>query len=106
MKMWKSMQKEGYIYTGLGREKPCKNLEVKRQKIAVEPCWVGEREESFENFLKKMLWTCQDLTFKKTHLQFSIDRKSVSIDQNRQKFIENFKRNFDWSKNRLDQSKI
>ena len=59
-----------------------------------------------------MLWIGQDFIFKKAHLRFSIDRKSVSIDrksvsidqklvsidQNRQKLTENFKRNFDWSK--------
>ena len=49
------MKKKGYNgHTGLWREKPCKNLEGKRQKIAVEPCRVGERGK-FENFLKKIL---------------------------------------------------
>ena len=50
------MKKKGYNeHTGLWREKPCKNLEEKRQKIAVEPCRVGEREKSFE----KDVWTSQ-----------------------------------------------
>ena len=56
------MKKKGYNgHTGLWREKPCKNLGGKRQKIAVEPCRVREREKErerergkFENFLKKM----------------------------------------------------
>ena len=50
------MKKKGYNgHTGLRREKPCKNFEGKRQKIAVEPCRVGEREKSFE----KDVWTSQ-----------------------------------------------
>ena len=45
------MKKKGYKgHTGLWREKPCKNLGGKRQKIVVEPCRVGEREESLKNF--------------------------------------------------------
>ena len=45
------MKKKGYNgHTGLWREKPCKNLEGKQQKIAVEPCRVGEREESLKTF--------------------------------------------------------
>ena len=68
---------------------------------------MSQRERGkFEKLLKKMFWTSQDLTFKKAHLQFSIDRKSISIDRNKQKLTKNFKRNFDWSKNILDQSKI
>ena len=65
-----------------------------------------ERERKVWRSLKKMFWNSQDLTFKKAHLWFSIDRKSVSIDWNRQKLTKNLKKNFDWSKNRLDQSKI
>ena len=100
------MKKKGYNgHTGLWREKACKNLGGKRQKITVEPCRVGEREESLK-LLKKLFWTSQDLTFKKPYLRFSIDWKLVSIDQNKQQLTKNFKRNFDWSKNRLDQSKI
>ena len=50
------MKKKGYNeHTGLWREKPCKNLEEKWQKIAVEPCRVREREKSFE----KDVWTSQ-----------------------------------------------
>ena len=64
------MKKKGYNeQTGLWREKPCKNLEEKRQKIAMEPCRVGEREKSFE----KVFWTSQIWVFKKAHVQFSID---------------------------------
>ena len=49
------MKKKGYNgHTGLWREKPCKNLGGKWQKIAVEPCRVGERERGkFENFWKR-----------------------------------------------------
>ena len=49
------MKKKGYNgHTGLWREKPCKNLGGKWQKIAVEPCRVGEREreESLKTFEK------------------------------------------------------
>ena len=52
------MKKKGYNgHTGLWREKACKNLGGKRQKIAVESYRVRERERErgkFENFLKKM----------------------------------------------------
>ena len=45
------MKKKGYKgHTGLWREKPCKKLEGKRQKIAVEPCRVRERKESLKTF--------------------------------------------------------
>ena len=41
------MQKKGYKgLTGLVREKPCKNLVENDKKSSVEPCQVGEREES------------------------------------------------------------
>ena len=70
------------------------------------PSWRERERGKFEKLLKKMFWTSQDLTFKKAHLQFSIDRKSISIDRNKQKLTKDFKRNFDWSKNRLNQSKI
>ena len=50
------MKMKGYNgHTGLWREKPCKNLGGKRQKIAVEPCRVGEREESLKTFEKGVL---------------------------------------------------
>ena len=94
------MKKKGYNgHTGLWREKPCKNLGGKWQKIAVEPCRVGERERKVWKLLKNVSWISQDLTFKKAYSRFSIDR-------NRQKLTKNFKCNFDWSKNKLDQSKI
>ena len=90
------MKKKGYNgHTGLWREKPCKNLGGKWQKIAVEPCRVGERERKVWKLLKKVFWTNQDLTFKKAYSGFSINRKSVLIDRNRQKLTNNFKRNFD-----------
>ena len=50
------MKKKGYNgHTGLWREKPCKILGGKRQKITVEPCRVGEREESLKTFEKVVL---------------------------------------------------
>ena len=47
------MKKKGYNgHTGLRREKLCKNIEGKQQKIVMEPCRVGEREreESLKTF--------------------------------------------------------
>ena len=67
----------------------------------------SERERKvWKNFWKRCFEIVKIWLLKKAHLWFSIDRKSVSIDWNKQKFIKNFKRIFDWSKNRLDQSKI
>ena len=50
------MKKKGYNgHTGLWREKPCKKLGGKQQKICCGalPSWRERRK--FENFLKKML---------------------------------------------------
>ena len=94
------MKKKGYNgHSGLWREKPSKKLGGKRQKILCGALPSRRERGKFEKLLKRMLWTSQDLTFKKAHLRFSIDR-------NKQKLTNNFKRIFDWSKNKLDQSKI
>ena len=85
------MQKEGQNrHTGLGRENPCKKNGGKQQKISVEPCLVREREKSFEKFLKKLVWTSQIWVFKKPDSRVSIDRKTVSIDRNRQRLVKKF----------------
>ena len=89
-----------------GEKNLARNLEENDKKFAVEPCRVREKEESLKNFWKRCFEIVKIWLLKKAHLRFSIDRKSVSIDWNKQKFIKNFKRIFDWSKNRLDQSKI
>ena len=102
------MKKKGYNgHTGLWREKPSKKLGGKRQKICCGALLSRrEREREVWKLLKKVSWISQDLILKKTYSRFSIDRKSVSIDRNRQKLTKIFKCNFDWSKNRLDQSKF
>ena len=102
------MKEKGYNgHTSLWREKPCKKLGGKRQKNCCRALPSRrERERKVWKLLKKVSWISQDLTFKKTYSRFSIDRKLVSIDRNRQTLTKNFKRNFDWSKVRLDQSKF
>ena len=81
------MQKEGYKgLIGLEREKPCKKFGQKRQKISVEPCQVGGTEESLKKFWKSR-WTSQIWVFKKPNSRVPIDRKSVSIDQNRKRLV-------------------
>ena len=102
------MKKKGYNgHTGLWREKPSKKLGGKRQKNCCGALSSRrERERKVWKLLKKVFWTSQDLSFKNAYLRFSIDWKLVSIDRNRQKLTKFFKRNFYWSKNRLDQSKI
>ena len=53
MKSWNKMQKEGQKgLTSLGRQKPCKNLGGKRQKIFGGALAKSEREESLKNFWK------------------------------------------------------
>ena len=130
MKSWNKMQKEGQKgIAGLGRQKPCKNSGGKRQKIFGGALAKSEREESLKKLLKKWLWKRQSDFKKKTcftsfdrsknsldqskptetlskHFEkSSIDRKSVSIYQNRQRLSLTFLKNFDWSKNRMDPSK-
>ena len=76
------------------------------KKISVEPCRVGEREKSFEKFWKRCLNKSNMSFLKKLDSRVSIDRKSILIDRNKQRLTKNFKCNFYWSKNRLDQSKF
>ena len=61
------------------REKPCKNLVENDKKSSVEPCQVGEREES----LKKCFEWVKHCVKKKKKTWFTM---------------------FDWSKNKFDQS--
>ena len=80
------MQKEGQKgLTGLGRQKPCKNFGRKRQKILGGALAKPEREESLKNFWKSAFEKVQS-DFKKKHdSRVSIDRKTASIDRNRQR---------------------
>ena len=81
MKSWKKKQKEGYKgLTGLVREKPCKNLREKRQKIFSGALPSQREREKFEKVLKKCLNQSKHC-FKKTWITM-----------------------FDWSKNKFDQS--
>ena len=53
MKTWNKMQKEGQKgFTGLGRQKPCKNFGRKWQKIIGGALTKSEKEESLKNFWK------------------------------------------------------
>ena len=84
------------------REKPCKNLSEKRQKI-FSGALPSRRER--EKFVKKC-WISQNTVLKKLESRCSIDRKTCSINRTRQRLTEFFKQDFDWSKIRLDQSKF
>ena len=70
------MQKEGYIYTGLGREKPCKKFGGKRQKIFMEPCRVGEREKSLEKFWKSLFEQVKYDFFKTWFMSFDWSKQT------------------------------
>ena len=90
--------------TGLQGQKPCKNLEGKRQKIGWWSLEPTRRERKEKNYLKSIFEKVQIYLFKKTDSQISISRKSSSIDRNRQRLpLSNFK-NFDRSKNKMDRS--
>ena len=63
MKTRNKMQKEGQKrLTDFGRQKPCKNLGGKRQKIFGGALAKSEREKRLKNFLKK--------SFEKDNLTF------------------------------------
>ena len=82
MKSWKEKQKKGYKgLTGLVREKACKNLVEKRQKILSGALPSRrEREQSLKKILKSVL-NESNTVLKKTCFTM-----------------------FDWLKNRFDQS--
>ena len=85
----------------LGEENPAKHL----SKTTKNWGWCLSESEREKGVLKSDL-NKSNLTFKKAYLRLLIDRKSLLIDRNRQKLTKNFKCNFDWLKNRLDQSKF
>ena len=69
------------------REKPCKKNDKKQQKTEVEPSLnrrEREREKTQKTFEKVFLKKSRSV-FKKPDSQYSIDRKTVSINRNRQK---------------------
>ena len=76
------------------REKPCKNLVEKRQKI-LNGALPSQRERGkFEKELKK----CFELVkhcLKKLDSRCSIDRKTGSINRTKQRLTEIFPKDFD-----------
>ena len=78
------------------REKPCKNLVEKRQKIFSGALPSRREREKFEKDLKKCFESVKTL-FKKKKLdsRCSIDRKTGSINQTRQRLTEIFQKDFD-----------
>ena len=94
------------VLPALGEKNLAKNLVENDKKSLMEPCQVGEREESLKKFWKSVLNELNTVFKKKLDSRCSIDRKTGSINRTRQRLIEIFKRNFDWSKNRLDRSKL
>ena len=93
------------VLPALREENLAKILEENNKKIVVLPYQVGERRK-VENFLKKMSLKQSKNCFKKPEIRFSIDRKTGSINWTRQRLTKILKQDFDWSKNRLDQSKF
>ena len=87
--------------------KTLQKLGRKRQKNLL--CCLAKSEREREKSLKKVLkkfWISQSTVFKKLETRCSIDRKTGSINQTRQRLTKFFKQDFDWSKIRLDQSKF
>ena len=88
------------------REKNLAKIEEENdKKCVVLPCQVRERrkvEKLFEKDVLKQSKNC----FKKPEIRSLIDRKTGLINQTRQRLTEFLKQDFDWSKNRLDQSKF
>ena len=75
-----------------GERNIARNQEENDKKFAVEPCRVGERERerSLKTFEKGELNKSRSNLKKKTYSQFSIDRKSISIDRNKHRLTKNF----------------
>ena len=93
------------VLPALREENLAKILEENAKKFVVLPCQVRERRK-VEKLLKKMFWNSQRIVLKKPEIRSSIDRKTGSINQTRQRLTEFLKQDFDWSKIRLDQSKF
>ena len=101
------MKKKGYNgHTGLRREKSCKYLGGKRQKLLWSLAKSERERGKFENFFEKVFWISQTLFLKKLDSRCSIDRKTSLINRTKQRLTGIFKKDFDWLKIRLDQSKF
>ena len=100
-------------------KKPCKRFEGKRQKIALTPRPIGEREKSLKIFKKWRAHEKQSLFLKTTNMIFdqskirfdwskmpSIDLEPIEQRSKRSSANQNFNCIFDRSKNRFNWSKI
>ena len=88
------------------REKNLAKIEVENDKKTLCCLAKSERERKVWKRLLKNVWISQRTVFKKPETWCSIDWKTGSINQTRQRLTEFFKQDFDWSKIRLDQSKF
>ena len=80
----------------LGEENLAKDSEENDKNWMILLCRVGERErEKLKKLLKKCFEWVKHRILKKPDSQYSIDRKTISINRNRQRHIEIFNRNFD-----------
>ena len=93
------------VLPALREENLAKIEEENDKKIVVLPCQVRERRK-VEKLFEKDVWNSQRIVFKKPEIRSLIDRKTGSINRTRQRLTEFLKEDFDWSKNRLDQSKF
>ena len=81
-------------------ENLAKHLVENDKKLRIVLVRIGERKRSLKKFWKSDL-NKSNLTLKKTYPRFSIDRESVSLNQNRQKLTKilnviSIDRKIDW----------
>ena len=88
------MQKEGYKgLTGLGRQKTLQKIWSKTTK---NPQWSLAKSERERGKFEKVSLKQSNLSFKKKlDPRVSIDRKTASIDRNRQRLNKTILKNFD-----------
>ena len=72
------------VLLALREKNLAKIKEENEKKCEVLPCQVGERRK-VEKLLKKMFLKQSKNCFKKPEIQFSIDRKTGSINRTRQR---------------------
>ena len=94
------------VLPALREKNLAKIWEKNDKKPLVEPCQVGERERKVWKSFEKVFESVKILFKKKLESRCSIDRKTGSINQTKQRLTEIFQKDFDWSKIRLDQSKF
>ena len=102
----KNKKKGKRVLPVFGERNPAKERIKNDKTLRWSQVWIGERERKLENFWKKLFWKSQDPCFKKPDSRCSIGRKTGLINRTRQRLTKIFKKDFDWSKNRLDQSNI